>query len=133
MIFVGYLGSMSKKNTNSQTFITQLLDDEDASNIQAVARRMLVSIDETIQCLTFINAAELDDLERAHNLMFGSKNSLADALVTVTDLLIKVKQSKAEANREEVAAEQSYKGLSEADIAIVQAFVKNVKSTEAEI
>lgn len=119
------LGFMVKRisKTTKKTIATS---ESDMLYLQSITRKMLKSLEAAREQLENANAEILPDIKTSHELLFG-KNSLAGALVILSDLLLKLSE-KPELSEKEIAEENLLETLSAGDIALVDAFVRKLKA-----
>lgn len=123
---------MTKRNNLSNDSI-KAIDGEDALRVKYLTRQMFNRIEDYMLCLDIAKGQEVHEVEHSCAIMFGSKNSLAESLVFLTDHLFRLgktedflKDAKAENNS---LVEWNDDRLSDMDINLVKAFVErmNVK------
>lgn len=91
----------------------------DREQLQRIARKMLDRLERSVD--------SINDLDDAHDKLFGAKNSLVGALVTLTELVTNLADSPPEdATEEEVEIK-----MSESDIALVKSFIAKSQAIES--
>jgi len=96
-----------------------------SAHLQLITRKLLITIEERIERLNIAEIDELDKLRSSHELLFGNKTPIAGNLVILAELLEKL--GDVEDNDAVFSAHGSGNKLSEADIALVEEFVKKLK------
>lgn len=118
---------MAKKIIKTQYGSAQNTEDKDTRYLKFITRKLLNSVEEAANLYINSDSANMKAREENHNLLFGSKASLASTLVTLADLMIKLNQL-APSEKSRTSEEKSSQVLSDHDIALVEAFVKKIKS-----
>lgn len=103
--------------------------DDDIHYLQAVTRKALHSLENVIERLSVAEADDYKSLKETHELLFGQKASLAGTLVILADLLLKLEKEQISLSTDNEPEKSSY-NLSAVDIALVEAFVKKLKTVE---
>ncbi len=97
-----------------------------SAHLQLITRKLLISIEERVERLNTATKDELEQLKGSHELLFGNKTPIAGNLVILAELLEKM--GDVEANDAVFSAKGSGNKLSQADIALVEEFVKKLKA-----
>jgi hypothetical protein len=117
----GYSAIMGKKKEQYSS----------SAHLHLITRKLLISIEERIERLNTIkDDDEIDQIKNTHELLFGNKTPIAGNLVILAELLEKLGgdlQNDAEFN-----AHDSGHKLSDADIALVEEFIKKMKAPTAQ-
>jgi hypothetical protein len=118
---------MVRKNTKKQSADMEIpADDKDIRYLQSVIRKFLAITEEAMEQLNLVDGEEFSVLHKKYELLFGAKASFAGTLVIVADLLIKL-NPQAEGGKDGIPEEKQAYALSDADVALVQAFVRKLK------
>ncbi|MEZ5690814.1 MAG: hypothetical protein R3D71_04020 [Rickettsiales bacterium] len=127
---------MAKRNTKKENSVKSV-DINDIDYIKKITLKLLNVIEQAIEYLKGENSEKIESHEKKHNLLFGSKTSLAATLVTLANLLVELNQissNEAGNNTGNMTAKDSQDNisnkLSENDIALVEAFVRKLKSVK---
>ena len=97
-------------------------EKDDLERLKRAARALLSMLEMAVVRKLPVDEKEVEMWVQVHDRLFGSKVSLASTLVTISDLLLKL-GSVASAKSGGVDAG----ALSEADVALVEAFVKKMQ------
>jgi len=124
------LGFMAKRISKTTKKLIAA-SESDTLYLQSITRKMLKSLEAARERLENSNAEILPDIKTSHELLFG-KNSLAGALVILSDLLLKLSE-KPEITGAETTEENLLETLSAGDIALVDAFVRKLKAIPDEM
>ncbi len=119
---------MAKKIIKAQNESVQNVETDDIHYLRSITRKLLHSVEEAIELYSSKKQAEIEALSKTHNLLFGSKASLADTLVKLADLMIKLNQQQRQEDGR--TFEGSAHVMSEIDIALVEDFVKKAKAVD---
>lgn len=89
------------------------------------------SVERTVDLFNNEKYAELEALSKTNNLLFGSKASLAETLVTLSDLMVKLNQiQRTEDSRTYEEVQSAYK-FEDADVALIQNYIKKLKEEDS--
>lgn len=125
------------KNTVSlsQTAKTQ---PDDVDRLKTIARLLLSKLETSIRQRALAAAGKQNEaenlkimqelLQQKHEHMFGARSSYVSTLVTLTDLLLKLENPEQAANFSSDIAAYDDSQLSDADVALVDAFVSRMKN-----
>jgi len=116
------------KRTSKTTKKPITTSESDTLYLQSITRKILKSLEDAREQLENADHEILPDIKTSHELLFG-KNSLAGALVILSDLLLKLSE-KPEIIDAETAEENLLETLSAGDIALVDAFVRKLKDAD---
>jgi len=98
----------------------------DLDRLKAVSRKMLALLEEALDSAPFYADDTLG--QKLHERLFGGKTSLAATLVTLAELLLKLEQAgKVPFGAGYVADDTAIAALSQADVALVEAFVRKMQ------
>ena len=96
-----------------------------SAHLHLITRKLLISIEERIERINMAEKDEFEKLKNTHELLFGNKTPIAGNLVILAELLEKL--GDVEDNDAVFSTHGSGNKLSEADIALVEEFVKKLK------
>jgi|GEM_PF-6750446 len=99
----------------------------DAFYLKRITRRMLAKLEQIIDRLENMDGGNMGDIKNQYELLFGQKSSLVDALVILSDLLLKL-SGEAKALSSDNKEDAWLDKLSESDIALVEGFISKLKS-----
>lgn len=88
--------------------------------------KILRIVERSAELYSNADLKQLETLRERHNLLFGGKISLAESLVMLVELMIKLNQFSPE-EEVKLSEENQMKFLSDVDIALINAFVKKVE------
>lgn len=108
-----------------------------AEHLRLIVRKLLICIENRIDAINSINnneKNEIENLQKANDLLFGNKLSIAANLGQVVDLLIKIGDDLSDNVDDDDLSDNRLRDLEEHDIALVKDFVRRQKSesTKAE-
>ncbi len=109
---------MPKKNTDAKI-------PDDMARLKAVTRGLLEKLEKALEEPVALKSDAFDAQTKVHERLFGAKASLASTLVTLADLFLKLEGV---APGEDVVT--AGRALSEADVALVEAFVQRMQHAE---
>jgi hypothetical protein len=115
------LAFMAKK-----TVIPQYSRSEHLRNI---TRKLLDTIESRIESINVADEDEIKQIKASNDLLFGNKLSIAENLVILADLLVKMGDKTTDSSAD-ILEKNSSHNLSEYDITLVEAFVKKLKDTQ---
>lgn len=95
-------------------------------HLHSIIRKLLVCIEDRIECLNKDDDKEITQHQKTHELLFGNKLSIAGNLAILADLLRKF-GDKFPDNSSKSAEENNY-GFSEVDIALIRNFLEKIKN-----
>lgn len=122
---------MARKDIKTQHESVQNIKAKDTRYLRFITRKLLHSVEKTVDLFNNEKYAELEALAKTNILLFGSKASLAETLVTLADLMIKLNQIQRTEDSRTYEEEQSAYKFADADIALIQVFLKKIKEENA--
>ncbi len=104
-----------------------------AAHLRQIVRNLLVCIENRVDAINSINnneKNEIENLQKANDLLFGNKLSIAANLGQVVDLLIKMGDDLSYYTDDDLSDDR-IRDLDEHDIALVKDFVRRQKAASA--
>jgi len=109
--------------------IQSLMPIQDVDRLRDVMRKMLNRLEAALDEMEVFDEAKIKQRSGQYDRLFGSKTSLAETLVMIAELLMKVEVF--QGAREEGQGQQAMAiALPDADVALVEAFVQRMQQMD---